>query len=104
MVFQCINIRQVSWEVLKTAAFGLGFQHLPRDLANVYAWKTMFDPYINRPNWPVAMIFMFKIISISQWYNLSIAVKKSSIPREVGIRLPLQIVPICKVNVNLQIL
>ena len=60
MVFQCINIRQVPWEllktaafnirqfpweVLKTAAFGLGFQHLPRDLANVNAWKTMFDRY-----------------------------------------------------------
>ena len=45
MVFQCINIRQVPWEVLKTAAFGLGFQHLPRDLAKVNAWKTMFDPY-----------------------------------------------------------
>ena len=47
MVFQCINIRQVPWEVLKTAAFGLGFQHLPRDLANVNALKIMFDPYIN---------------------------------------------------------
>ena len=46
MVFQCINIRQVPWEVLKTAAFGLGFQHLPRDLAEVNTWKTMFDPYI----------------------------------------------------------
>ena len=45
MDFQCINIRQVPWEVLKTAASGLGFQHLPRDLANVNAWKTMFDPY-----------------------------------------------------------
>ena len=45
MVFQCINIRQVPWEVLKAAAFGLGFQHLPRDLANVNAWKTMFDLY-----------------------------------------------------------
>ena len=31
---------------VETAAFGLGFQHLPRDLANVNAWKTMFDPYI----------------------------------------------------------
>ena len=30
--------------MLKTEAFG--FQHLPRDLANVNAWKTMFDPYI----------------------------------------------------------
>ena len=46
MVFQCINIRQVPRDMLKTAAFGLGFQHLPRDLANVNAWKTMFDPYI----------------------------------------------------------
>ena len=44
MVFQCINIRQVPWEVLKTAASGLGFQHLPRDLANVNVWKAMFDP------------------------------------------------------------
>ena len=45
MVFRCINIRQVPWEVLKTAAFGLSFQHLPWDLATVNAWKTMFDPY-----------------------------------------------------------
>ena len=47
MVFQCINIRQVPWEVLKTAASGLSFQHLPQDLVNVNAWKTMFDPYID---------------------------------------------------------
>ena len=43
MVFQCINICQVPWEVLETAAFGLGFQHLPRDLTSVNAWKTMFN-------------------------------------------------------------
>ena len=54
MVFQCINIRQVPWEVLKTASFGPGFQHLPRDLANVDAWKTMFDPYImSRSNYKI---------------------------------------------------
>ena len=35
----CINIRQVLWEVLKTEAEGRGFQHLPRDLANVNALK-----------------------------------------------------------------
>ena len=50
MIFQCINIRQVPWEVLKTEAVG------QRDLANVNAWKNMFDPYSNiesRPslNW-----------------------------------------------------
>ena len=37
--FSCINIRQVPWEVLKTEAEGRGFQHLPRDLANVNVLK-----------------------------------------------------------------
>ena len=37
--FSCINIRQVPREVLKTEAGGPGFQHLPRDLANVNALK-----------------------------------------------------------------
>ena len=46
MVFQYINICQVPREMLKTEAVGLGFQHLPWDLANVNAWKSMFDPYI----------------------------------------------------------
>ena len=39
MVFQCIYIHQVPWEVLKTSA-GLGFQHLPRNLANFMHEKT----------------------------------------------------------------
>ena len=47
MVFQCINIRQVPWQVLKTAAFGLDFQHLPRDLAVLMHEKNMFDPFID---------------------------------------------------------
>ena len=33
--FPCINVCQVSREALKTEAEGRGFQHLPRDLANV---------------------------------------------------------------------
>ena len=37
--FPCINIRQVPWEVLKTEAEGRGYQHLPRDLANVNTLK-----------------------------------------------------------------
>ena len=37
--FSSINIRQVPWEVLKIEAEGRGFQHLPRDLANVNALK-----------------------------------------------------------------
>ena len=41
----CINIRQVPWELLKTEAKGHGFQHLPRNLANVNALKTMFNRY-----------------------------------------------------------
>ena len=34
-----------SW---KTETEGRGFQHLLRDLENVNAWKTMFDPYIDK--------------------------------------------------------
>ena len=37
--FSFINICQVQWEVLKTEAEGRGFQHLPRDLADVNALK-----------------------------------------------------------------
>ena len=50
MIFQYINVCPVPREMLKTSAYGLGFQHLPRDLANVNAWKTMFDPYILTSN------------------------------------------------------
>ena len=37
--FSCINTRQVPREVLKTEAGGRGFQHIPRDMANVNALK-----------------------------------------------------------------
>ena len=43
MILPFINIRKVPREILP---FALGFQHLPRDLANVNEWKIMFDPYI----------------------------------------------------------
>ena len=62
MVFQCINVRQVPREVLKTAASGLGFQHLPRDLANVNAWKTMFDPYNNRLSSCVTKFLIYNVL------------------------------------------
>ena len=45
MILSFINIRKVPREMLKTSGFDLGFQHLPRDLANVYERKIMFDPY-----------------------------------------------------------
>ena len=40
-----MNFCQVPWELLKIEAGGLGFQYLPRVLANVNAWKTMSEPY-----------------------------------------------------------
>ena len=43
--FSCINIRQIPWEVLKTKAEGRGFQHLPRDLANVNVLKNNVRSY-----------------------------------------------------------
>ena len=43
--FPCINIRWVPRKVLKPEGGALGFQHLPRNLANVNARKTLFDRY-----------------------------------------------------------
>ena len=70
MVFQCIIIRQVPWEVLKTAAFGLGFHHLPRDLANVNAWKTMFDPY-NGKQLANILLCISKGWPLSEYFSLT---------------------------------
>ena len=85
----CINIRQVPWEVLKTEASGLGFQHLPRDLANVNAlipvsvfntshgtWrmlmhcKTMFDCFYCIKTENICYIlryFLHYFVSPSHW-------------------------------------
>ena len=63
MILSFINIRKVPREMLKTEGFALGFQHLPRDLANVALgfqhlprdlanvneWKIRFDPYNPNP-------------------------------------------------------
>ena len=46
MILSFINIRKVPRAMLKTSGFALGFQHLPRDLANINEWKIMFDLYI----------------------------------------------------------
>ena len=49
--FTCINIRLVPWELLKTEAGGRGFQHLPRDLANVNALKNHVQSLLLHTNW-----------------------------------------------------
>ena len=49
--FSYINIRQVPWEVLKTEAGGRGFQHLPRDLANVNALTNHVRSLLLHRNW-----------------------------------------------------
>ena len=37
--------------MLKTLGFPLGFQHFPRDLADVNEWKIVFDPSIVAELW-----------------------------------------------------
>ena len=44
-VFGCINIRWVPRKVLKPEGGARGFQHLPRNTANVNARKTLFGHY-----------------------------------------------------------
>ena len=68
--FSCINIRQVPWEVLKTEAEGRGFQHPPRDLANVNALKTMFDCYYCIKTENICYIsrnFLHYFVSLFHW-------------------------------------
>ena len=55
--FSCINIRQVRLEVLKTEAEGRGFQHLPRDLANVNALKNHVRSLLLHKNWKHLLLF-----------------------------------------------
>ena len=47
MILSFINIHKSPSGRLKTSGFALGFQHFPRDLANVNEWKIMFDPSSN---------------------------------------------------------
>ena len=82
MVFQYINICQVPREMLKTSAYGLGFQHLPRDLANVNAWKSMFDPYIQN-----------MYTSIKSYVTVN-SESSSTFPCNIGVREG-EICPLC---------
>ena len=45
MILSYIYIRKV---VLKTSGFALGYQHFPRDIANVNEWEIMYDPFNNK--------------------------------------------------------
>ena len=64
-------------EVMKSTA-GLGFQHHPRDLANVNALKTMFDPYIkykdttNRlQSWSTTLLRSRNEKALTAWKDLT---------------------------------
>ena len=74
--FSYINIRQVPWEVLKTEAEGRGFQHLPRDLANVNAFKNhvrsllLHNTYKQLLNFALFLeLFCFAFSSVSRERN-----------------------------------
>ena len=73
-VFSCTNIRQVPWEVLKTEAESRGFQHLPRDLANVNALK-------NHVRSLLLHIATFRVISCTILFRLLTDVARTLLPR-----------------------
>ena len=76
MIFQYINVCPVLREMLKTSACGLGFQHLPRDLANVNAWKTMFDPYIEKMREALQKCKSFSYFLLFQILTFEILMKR----------------------------
>ena len=76
--FSCINILQVPREVLKTEAGGRGFQHLPRDLANVYALKNHVRSLLLHKTETFAT---FRVISCTILFRLSTDVSRTKFPR-----------------------
>ena len=78
-VFSYINIRQVPWEVLKTAAFGLGFQHLPRDLANVNALKNHVRSLLLHKK--LKTFATFRVVSCTILFRLFTDVSRTQFPR-----------------------
>ena len=58
--FSCIKIRQVPWDVLKTE--GRGFQHLPRNLANVNALKKHVRSLLLHKNWKHLLHFALFLV------------------------------------------
>ena len=73
-VFPRINIRCVPREMLKIKGYALDLQQFPRNPGNAYAWKNMFDPYIQNHTGASDMFlciavmdgFSFKIISCEE--------------------------------------
>ena len=70
------DIRQVSWEMLKTEAGGRGFQHLPRDLANVNALKNHVRSLLLHKTFAT-----FRVISCTILFRLFTEVSRTLFPR-----------------------
>ena len=87
MSLSFINIRKVTWKMLKTSGFALGFQHFHRDLANVKEWKIMFDPSIGTCNFFFSFFFgelsKFILLLSSNTHLLSVLLCKKYEPRHV---------------------
>ena len=83
----CINIRQVPWEVLKTEAEGRGFLHLPRDLANVNALKTMFDRYCCIK---LKTFAAFRVVSCTILFRLFTDVSRMKFPQTMLVLGPVR--------------
>ena len=56
--------------VLKTEGIALGFQHSPRDLANVNEWKIMFDCYSGTVAVPLKTFLSLRCCKGAQWPSL----------------------------------
>ena len=63
---------------MKTEAGGRGFQHLPRDLSNVNALKTMFDRYYYIK---LKTFATFRVISCTVLFRLLTDVSRTQFPQ-----------------------
>ena len=72
-------MRQVPWEVLKTEAEGRGFQHLPRDLANVNALKNYVRSLLLHKK--LKTFATFRVIACIILFRLFTVVSRTQFPQ-----------------------
>ena len=93
MVFQCINIRQVTWEVLKTAAFGLGFNTSHGTWRMLMHAKPCLIPILELRNlWRTVLLERKKTVQIKGgMINMSMLILSNSLKqynKSYSMRLP----------------
>ena len=82
--------------MFEISSYALGFQHFPRDLTNVYEWKIMFDPSIEKLG--LSHMCSFVIVIRSSYFG---AQKRRKYAKSVGVNRSASVPQIKYLGVNI---